>query len=112
MMNEKNLSKSYWAEAVNIVVYLMNRCTTSEVHDVTPHERIFGKKPDLSHVRIFGSIAYMHIHNKTRQKLAMKSEKCILVGYSLEQKGYKCYNPSTRNVRVSRDVIFDESASW
>ena len=32
--------------------------------------------------------------------------------YSLEEKGYKCYNPSTQKVRVSRDIIFDESASW
>ena len=36
----------------------------------------------------------------------------ILIGYSLEQKGYKCYNPSTRKVRVSRDIIFEESTSW
>ena len=34
MMNEKNLLKSYWAEAVNTVVYLMNQCTTSGVHDI------------------------------------------------------------------------------
>ena len=40
------------------------------------------------------------------------SEKCVLVGYSYEQKGYKCYNPQTKQVRVSRDVVFDESASW
>ena len=36
----------------------------------------------------------------------------ILVGYSDEQKGYKCYNPRTKQARVSRDVVFDESASW
>ena len=90
----------------------MNRCTTSGVHDVTPHEKLFGKKPDLSHVRIFGSIAYVHIPDDTRQKVDPKSEKCILVGYSLEQIGYKCYNPSTRKARTSRDVVFDEFASW
>ena len=90
----------------------MNRCTTSGVHDVTPHEKFFGKKSDLSHVRVFGSIAYVHVPDATRQKLDPKSEKCILVGYSLEQKGYKCYNPSTRKARTSQDVVFDESAAW
>ena len=88
MMNE--MPKSYWA------IYMMNRCTTSGVHEVTPHEKYYGKKPDLSHTRIFGAIAYVHIPDVKRQKLDPKSEKCILVGYSLEQKGYKCYNPSTR----------------
>ena len=35
MMNEKNLPKSYWAKAANTTVYLMNKCITSRVHDVT-----------------------------------------------------------------------------
>ena len=90
----------------------MNMCTTSGVHDVTPHEKFFGKKPDLSHVRVFGSIAYVHIPDDTRQKIDPKSKKCILIGYSLERKGYKYFNPSTRKFRVSRDVVFDESTSW
>ena len=84
MMNEKNLPKWYWAEAANTAVYLMNRCPTSGVHDVTPHQNLFGKKSDLSHVHFFGSIADVHIPDATRQKLDPKSEKCILVGYSLE----------------------------
>ena len=41
-------------------------------------------------------------------KLDPKVEKCIFIGYSLEQKGYHCYNPITRKIRVSRDVVFDE----
>ena len=68
------------------------------MHEVTLHERFYRKKPDLSHVRIFGSIAYAHIPNEKWQKLDPKSEKCILVGYALEQKGYKCFNPSTKKV--------------
>ena len=112
MMNEKNLPTSYWVEVANTTVYLMNWCTTSGVRDVTPHEKFYGKKSDLSHVRIFGSIASIHIPNEKRQNLDPKSEKCILVGYSLEQKGYKCFNPSIRKVRVSRDVVFNKSTSW
>ena len=84
MMNEKHMLKSYWVEAANTNVYLMNRCTTSGVHEITPHERYYGKKTDLSHTRIFGAIAYVHIPDEKRKKLDPKSEKCILVGYSLE----------------------------
>ena len=104
--------KSYWAKAANMTVYLMNRCTMSRVHNITPHEMFYGKKPNLSHIRIFGSIAFIHIPNQKQQNLDPKSETCILVGYLLEQKGYKCFNPSTRKVWVSRDVVFDELVSW
>ena len=58
------------------------------MHDINPHEKFYEKKSDLSHVRIFGSIAFVHIPDEKRQKLDPKSEKCILVGYSLKQKGY------------------------
>ena len=112
MLNKKHMPKSYWAKAANTTVYPMNQCTTWDVHEFTPHKKFFGKKPDLSHVRIFSSIAYVHIPVEKRQKLHPKSEKCILEGYSLEQEGYKCYNPSTQKHRVSRDVVFDKSASW
>ena len=55
------MTKSYWAEAANTSVYLMKSCTTSGVHEVTPHEKYYGKKLDLSHARIFYSTAYVHI---------------------------------------------------
>ena len=87
-------------------VYIWNRIG----ENVTAHELYFGRKPNLRHLRVFGSIAYMHVPNEKRRKLDPKSEKCVLVGYSYEQKGYKCYNPRTKQVRVSRDVVFDESA--
>ena len=78
--------------------------------EVSAHELYFGRMPNLLHLRIFRSIAYVHLPDEKRRKLEPKSEKWVLVGYSYEQKGYKCYNPQTKQVRVSRDVAFDESA--
>jgi hypothetical protein len=89
MLEEKSMPKSYWTEAVRTAVYIQNRIG----HKVLPYEKYFGMKPNLRHLRVFGSIAYMHIPKEKRKKLDAKAEKCILVGYSDEQKGYKCYNP-------------------
>jgi hypothetical protein len=66
----------------------------------------------LTPLRVFGYIAYVHVLDEKRSKLDPKAKKCIFIGYSLEQKGYKCFNPSTRKLQVSRDVVFDEMISW
>ncbi len=54
----------------------------------------------------------MHVHDEKRSKLDSKAEKCIFIGYSLEQKGYRCFNPSIRKLQVSKDVVFDEMVNW
>ena len=111
-MAEKNMPHHFWVEAIIIDVYIMNRTPTAAVHDVTPEEKYTGTKPDLSHLKVFDYIEYVHVPNELRRKLDPKAEKCIFVGYSLQQKGYRCYNPVTRELRVSRDVVFDELRSW
>jgi hypothetical protein len=52
--------------------------------------------------------AYLHVLDEKRSKLDPKVEKCIFIGYSLKQKGYRCFNPSTWKLQASRDVVFDE----
>ena len=108
LMAKKNMPKHFWSEAVHIAVYIMNITPTAVVHGMTPEERFTGKKPDVSHLKVFGCIAYVHVPDELRKKLEPKAEKCIFIGYSLEQKGYRCYNPVKSEFRVSRDVIFDE----
>ena len=112
LMAEKNMPHCYWTEAVSIAVYIMNRTPTAAVHDMTSEEKFCGQKPDLGHLKVFGCIAYVHVSDELRTKLDPKAEKCVFIGYSLEQKGYKCYNPVTCQLQVSRDVVFDEMASW
>jgi hypothetical protein len=57
-----------------------------------------GKKLDVSHLIMFGCIAYMHVLDEKRSKLDAKDEKCIFIGYFLEQKGYKCFNPCIKKM--------------
>ncbi len=112
MLNEKNLPNLFWAKVVAIVIYIMNQTPTETVHGMTLKEKFTHKKPDVSHLKVFSCIAYVHVRDEKRSKLDPKVEKCIFIGYSLEQKGYKCFNPSTRKLQVSKDVVFDEMVSW
>jgi hypothetical protein len=112
MLNEKNLPNYFWVEAVVTIVYIMNRTPIAIVHGMTHEEKFTGKKPDVSHFRVFGCIAYVHVLEEKRSKLDPKAEKCIFIGYFSEQKGYKCFNPSTRKLQVIKDVVFDEMVSW
>jgi len=112
MLNEKNLPNYFSAEAVATIVYIMNRTPTTAVHGMTPKEKFTGKKLDVSHLKVFGCIAYVHVPNEKKLKLDPKIEKCIFIGYFSEQKGYRCFNPSTRKLQVRRDVVFDEMINW
>ena len=88
--------------------YLVNRSPSSALEDKTPQEVWTGKKPSLSHLRVFGCDAYVHVPKDKITKLDSKSEKCIFIGYKDGLKGYKLWNPVTRKVVYSRDVVFLE----
>lgn len=109
MLKEKNLPNQFWAEAVATSVYLLNLSPTKDVMNQTPFEAWSGIKPTVSHLRIFGSIAYALIPSHSRQKLDEKSIKCIFIGYSTHAKAYQLYNPQNENLLTRRDVIFNEN---
>jgi hypothetical protein len=64
MLNEKNLPNYFWAKAVATAVYIMNPTPTVAIHGMTPKEKFISKKPDVSHLRMFSCIAYVHVHDE------------------------------------------------
>lgn len=59
-------------------------------------------------LKLFGCVTYVHVQPGLRSKLDLRSIKCIFLGYSNSQMGYKCYSPANRRIYVTLDVIFDE----
>lgn len=109
MSLSRNVSHRLWAEAVHTAVYILNRCVSSMSKEKTPFQLWMRQKPDLGHIKIFGSIAYAHITKEFRKKFDAKSKKCIFVGYQGDSKNYRLYDSINDKVIVSRDVIFDET---
>ena len=112
VIHAQGLPKELWAEVINYAVYTLNRVLTTSsagiIWDATPYELWFGKKPDISHLRTFGTRAFAHIPDVKRKKMDAKSQECILVGYCSTQKGYRLWNQKSRTMVISRDVIFCE----
>ena len=79
MLKSKKLPKEFWAEAV--------------AWGKTPQETWSGRKLGIFHLRVFESIAHVHVSNERRTKLDDKSERFIFIGYDSSSKGYKLYNP-------------------
>ena len=77
---------------------------------MTPYEDWHGQKSNLTHLRIFGSTAYMHVPKDERSKLDSKSLKRRFIGYSETQKAFRLFDPSSNKVKISRDVIFREES--
>ena len=62
----------------------------------------------MTYLRVFGCVVYAQVPEAQRKKLDDSGVKCVFVGYSKESKTYKLFNPVTKKVLISRDVIFYE----
>jgi len=61
---------------------------------------------------VFSCIAYVHVPDELRTKLDPKAKKCVFIGYSLKQKRYMCYNPSTSKWGIGKDVVTNKLSIW
>ncbi|WVZ02011.1 hypothetical protein V8G54_022817 [Vigna mungo] len=111
MIKGKGLPKFIWCEAVATAIYILNRCPTKALSDSTPEEMWSKTKPDVRHLKVFGSIYYKHIPSERRKKLDNRSEVLILVGYH-PTGAYRMFDPVKHQVVIGRDIIIDEAATY
>lgn len=107
LLFDANLPKRFWAEASGMAVYLINRCVSAATGGV-PEELFSNKRVDLSDLKLFGSTVMVHIPEQKRKKWDSKSKKMVFVGYDCDKKGYRCIEPKTGALTISRDVKFIE----
>ena len=107
MLKEKELPLELWGEAISTCVYVLNRSSTKGVKGKTPYEKWNKRKPNVSHLRIFGSVVFVKTTGRL-SKLEDRSKCIVFMGYEAGSKAYRCLDPVTFKIHISRDVIFDE----
>ncbi|CAN1145812.1 Retrovirus-related Pol polyprotein from transposon TNT 1-94, partial [Linum perenne] len=113
-----HVPKYLWGEAVLTATYLINKMLSRVLGFQTPRQVLLDAFPHISAYtsdlppKVFDCTVFIHVAPQQRSKLGPQSLKGVFIGYSANQKGYKCYVPHTKRVYNTRDVTFFESQSY
>ena len=108
LLVDSGLPPNLWGELMLTTTYLCNRVPHSALKMETPYKVLYGKEADLSHLKIIGSRAFVHIKDST--KLGHTSWEGMVCGFSEnESNSYRVWNPKTRRVVEARNVVFIET---
>ena len=117
-----NLPHSLWRETSKTAVYLLNRTPRKRLQWRTPYECFHSKpggqrkRPDISHLRVFGCKAY--VMTPTAQKKEQRIKRLdprAWIGYLLGYDStnvYRVWVPMKNSIVRIRDVIFDEDTTF
>lgn len=110
LLAESSLPKVFWQDAFQVAVYLKNRSPHRALGGQIPYDKWCGRKSDLTHLKVFGCRALVHIPSCLRKKLDVKAKEAIFVGYSENPNTYIFRDPvNPRKVITSRDATFFEN---
>ncbi|KAJ9548119.1 hypothetical protein OSB04_020662 [Centaurea solstitialis] len=98
----------FWGEALLTATYLINRIPTAHNSSLSPFEKLYGESHDYSFLRVFGCTCFVLRPHVERNKLSSRSALCVFLGYGIGQKGYRCFDPVSQKLYVSRHVTFLE----
>jgi len=110
LLNDSNLRKYFWADAVNTAYYVLNRALIRLILKKILYELYKRRKPNISHFKVFGCKCFVLNNGKDNiDKFDAKANDGILIGYSSHSYEYRIYNKRTMIVEESVHMVFDET---
>lgn len=109
------IPKFLWGEIVLATSHILNLSPTSSVSNIpvnTWQTHCAGRGAHLADpafLRVLGCRAFVHVQKVNRRKLDNTAIDLVHIGYEPDSKSYRLWNPESRKVIVSRDVVFDEA---
>jgi hypothetical protein len=92
-------------------ISILNRSPTKALNGRTPYEAWHGRKPAVSHLRVFGCLVFGKELGRIGN-LDDRSTPGVFIGYAEGSKAYRILDPGTQCVLMTRDVVFDEGRGW
>ncbi|XP_019423033.1 PREDICTED: uncharacterized protein LOC109332504 [Lupinus angustifolius] len=105
---QSSLPHCFWNFAMTHAVLLINRQPSNYMSRDTPFRILYGKLPNLSHLKAFGCLCYAATLTSQRKKLDHRSKKGVFLGLTRGVKGYVILDTSTHEIFISRNTIFYE----
>lgn len=107
LLFEAGFPANKWGLAIHAACYIYNRTPHSSIEFVTPFEMLYGKPPDVSTLKVFGSCAYALDEQVPKgKKFQPRSKKLYVVGYT--KTGYTLFDPTTEKTIDLCNVKIDE----
>jgi len=100
------LQASFRLDALYATVFTINQLPTHVLHEKSPYEVLFKKTPYYSFLKPFGCTCFPHLFSTN--KLSPPPVAYVFLGYASHYKGYRCFDPLTKRVHISRHVCFHE----
>ncbi|KAA0032344.1 uncharacterized protein E5676_scaffold340G00040 [Cucumis melo var. makuwa] len=100
--------EKFWGEAALTSVYTINRLPSSVLQNISPFEKLYGTPPNYSNLKTFGCACFVLLHPHEHTKLEPRVRLYCFLGYGTEHKGFRCWNPLSNRLRISRHVTFWE----
>jgi hypothetical protein len=87
LLKQRRMSAVFWGEAVVMAVYILNRSPTKALNDRTSYEAWHGRKPVVSHLQVFGCLAFAKVLDHIG-KLGDRNTLGVFIGYAEGSKAY------------------------
>lgn len=91
-----------------LCTYLISRLSSTVLSFNTPYEMLFQQSPNYQRLKPFGCLCFPWLRPYSTSKLQSRSTSCVFLGYSTSQFAYKCFDPTTNRVYLSRHIQFVE----
>ncbi|GJX26904.1 putative ribonuclease H-like domain-containing protein [Tanacetum coccineum] len=108
MLADSKLPTMFWTEAVSTACYVLNRVLVTRPHNKTPYALLFGKVPNISHLKPFGCHVTILNTSDHLGKFEGKADEGFLVGYSAHSKAYRVYNLSNKKIEETLNLRYME----
>lgn len=104
LLAEAKVDTKFWPEVVCAAAYLKNRTLANTIEKKTPYEILFGEKPNVKHLRLYGSQVFVRVPEQLRRsKWDRKADLGILLGYT--EVGYRVLINSKIIVARHVDIV-------